>query len=121
LSCPDQETWTAYLRGGADDARATTLREHLDGCAACRAVVAKASARDAPISVPLGFGGGPTISFKEVDEAPSSAAVTVRPTGEEPPTSSPISSGVVTLRPTGDEAPKAPAPAVTLRPSGDED
>jgi Putative zinc-finger len=73
--CPSKSTWDDYRRGDIEPPRDRELKDHLDGCAACRGVM------NAPAATAL---DGLKISFKEADEpVESQPAVTIRPTGDE--------------------------------------
>src|SRR5687767_12272117 len=66
--CPSDDALAAHLGGDAD----ATVAGHLDGCAACRAVVIGAL-RGGVVS--LAGAAAPTASMREAGRAPAAAAV----------------------------------------------
>src|SRR5689334_1615983 len=60
VACPSDEDLAGHLAGALEAARSTTVAEHLDACAVCRAVV-------------VGAVRGGVVSLAEVSDATASA------------------------------------------------
>jgi hypothetical protein len=78
VACPSDDTLRAYALGTSD---AEIVRDHIATCPKCAAVVA--GVKSTPKLPFTPSAEGPRLSFKEEEPKPDSAAVTLRPTGEE--------------------------------------